>query len=31
MLTGGHLERAAYGAQAVVCGLVRFLHTDLYD
>ncbi len=31
MLTGGRLDRSAYGAQAVVCGLVRFLHTDLYD
>lgn len=30
-LTGGRLQRAAYGGQAVVCGLVRFLHTDLYD
>jgi inosine/xanthosine triphosphatase len=31
MLTSGRLERAAYGAQAVVCALIRFLHTDLYD
>ncbi len=31
MLTGGRLERAAYGGQAVLCALVRFLHTDLYD
>jgi non-canonical (house-cleaning) NTP pyrophosphatase len=31
MLTGGRLERAAYGGQAVICALVRFLHTDLYD
>jgi inosine/xanthosine triphosphatase len=31
LLTGGRLERAAYGSQAVVCALVRFLHTDLYD
>ncbi len=30
-LTGGRLERAAYGEQAVVCALVRFLHGDLYD
>lgn len=30
-LTGGRLDRAAYGEQAVVCALVRFLHTDLYD
>ena len=29
-LTGGQLARAAYGAQAVVCALIRFLHTDLY-
>jgi len=31
MLTGGRLDRAAYGGQAVICALVRFLHTDLYD
>ncbi|MBJ18797.1 MAG: DUF84 family protein [bacterium] len=31
LLTGGRLERAAYGSQAIVCALVRFLHTDLYD
>ncbi len=31
LLTQGRLERSAYGAQAVVCALVRFLHTDLYD
>jgi len=31
LLTGSRLERAAYGCQAVVCALVRFLHTDLYD
>lgn len=30
-LTGGRLDRAAYGEQAVLCALVRFLHTDLYD
>ncbi len=30
-LTGGRLDRAAYGSQAVVCALIRFLHTDLYD
>ena len=30
-LTGGQLERAAYGSHAVACALVRFLHTDLYD
>ena len=30
-LTGGRLERSEYGAQAIVCALVRFLHTDLYD
>ncbi|HEB91612.1 MAG TPA: DUF84 family protein [Deltaproteobacteria bacterium] len=30
-LTGGRLERSGYGAQAIVCALVRFLHTDLYD
>lgn len=31
MLTEGRLDRAAYGMQAVLCALVRFLHTDLYD
>ena len=31
MLTDGRLDRAAYGTQAVICALVRFLHTDLYD
>jgi inosine/xanthosine triphosphatase len=31
MLTQNRLDRSAYGAQAVVCALVRFLHTDLYD
>ncbi|MAG33646.1 MAG: hypothetical protein CL908_22435 [Deltaproteobacteria bacterium] len=31
MLTQGRLDRSAYGAQAIVCALVRFLHTDLYD
>ncbi len=31
LLTGGRLDRAAYGSQAVVCALVPFLHTDLYD
>ena len=30
-LTAGRLERSDYGAQAIVCALVRFLHTDLYD
>ncbi len=30
-LTGGRLDRSAYGAHAVVCALIRFLHTDLYD
>lgn len=30
-LTGGRLPRADYGAQAVLCALVRFLHKDLYD
>lgn len=30
-LTGGRLDRAAYGEQAVICALVRFLHGDLYD
>lgn len=31
LLTGGRLDRAAYGSQAVVCALVPFLHADLYD
>lgn len=31
LLTGGRLDRAAYGSQAVMCALVPFLHTDLYD
>jgi non-canonical (house-cleaning) NTP pyrophosphatase len=31
ILTQGCLDRSAYGAQAVICGLIRFLHTDLYD
>jgi len=31
MLTKNRLDRSAYGAQAVICALVRFLHTDLYD
>ena len=31
MLTQGRLDRSAYGAQAVICALVPFLHTDLYD
>jgi len=30
-LTGGRLTRRAYGAQAVLCALVPFLHVDLYD
>jgi inosine/xanthosine triphosphatase len=30
-LTAGRLTRSDYGAQAVVCALVRFLHRDLYD
>jgi inosine/xanthosine triphosphatase len=30
-LTGGRLDRSAYGAHAVVCAMIRFLHTDLYD
>ncbi len=29
-LSGGALTRAAYGAQAVTCAFVRFLHPDLY-
>jgi inosine/xanthosine triphosphatase len=29
-LTGGALDRAAYGAQAVTCAYVRFLHPTLY-
>jgi len=31
LLTQNRLDRSAYGAQAVMCALVRFLHTDLYD
>ena len=31
LLTAGRLDRAAYGSQAVLCALVPFLHTDLYD
>lgn len=31
ILTQARLDRSAYGSQAVVCALVRFLHTDLYD
>jgi inosine/xanthosine triphosphatase len=31
LLTGGRLSRAAYGSHAVICALVPFLHTDLYD
>ncbi|HPG24535.1 MAG: DUF84 family protein [Spirochaetaceae bacterium] len=31
LLTQGRLPRSAYGAQAIVCALVHFLHTDLYD
>ncbi len=30
-LTAGALTRAQYGAQAVVCALVRLLHPELYD
>lgn len=30
-LSGGRLPRSEYGSQAVVCALIRFLHTDLYD
>lgn len=30
-LTQGRLDRSAYGAQAVLCALVPFLHADLYD
>lgn len=30
-LTAGRLTRADYGAQAILCALVRFLHRDLYD
>jgi inosine/xanthosine triphosphatase len=30
-LTGGRLTRSDYGAQAVLCALVPFLHVDLYD
>lgn len=29
-LTGGQLDRADYGRQAVICALVPFLHRDLY-
>lgn len=29
-LTQGRLDRSAYGAQAVLCALVPFLHADLY-
>ena len=31
ILTEGRLDRSAYGGQAVLCALIRFLHTDLYD
>lgn len=31
MLTQGRLDRSAYGAQAILCALVPFLHADLYD
>lgn len=31
LLTQQRLDRSAYGAQAVICALIRFLHTDLYD
>jgi non-canonical (house-cleaning) NTP pyrophosphatase len=31
LLTRSRLDRSAYGAQAVICALVPFLHTDLYD
>ena len=30
-LSAGRLTRAEYGAQAVLCALIRFLHRDLYD
>jgi inosine/xanthosine triphosphatase len=30
-LTGGRLTRGGYGAQAILCALIRFLHVDLYD
>ena len=30
-LTQGRLDRSAYGAQAILCALVPFLHSDLYD
>ena len=30
-LTQGRLDRSAYGAQAILCALVPFLHVDLYD
>ena len=29
-LTGGALTRSDYGAQAVTCALLRFLHPELY-
>jgi inosine/xanthosine triphosphatase len=31
LLTQQRLDRSAYGAQAIICALTRFLHTDLYD
>lgn len=31
ILTQNRLDRSRYAAQAVICALVRFLHTDLYD
>lgn len=31
LLTQSGLDRSSYGAQAVVCAMIRFLHTDLYD
>jgi len=30
-LTQGRLDRSTYGAQAILCALVPFLHADLYD
>ena len=30
-LTGGHLSRAGYAAQAVTCAYVRLLHPGLYE
>lgn len=30
-LTQGRLDRSAYGAGAILCALVPFLHADLYD